>query len=54
MERNTLMLCRPYSEGTHLMFRCGGAKFVVASMHFQPEEYGCCGTRIQGYENQTG
>lgn len=38
VERGTLMLCRPYSEGVHLMFRCGQDVFVMDAIDLQPEK----------------
>ena len=38
IEPGTLMLCRPYSEGSHLMFRCGQDKFVMDAINFVPEK----------------
>jgi hypothetical protein len=38
IEPGTLMLCRPYSEGNHLTFRCGQDKFVMDAISFIPEK----------------
>lgn len=38
IEPGTLMLCRPYSDGSHLVFRCGQDKFVMEAISFQPEK----------------
>lgn len=38
VEYKTLMLCRPYYEDKHLMFRCGQDRFVMDAINFQPEK----------------
>lgn len=38
IEKGTLMLCRPYNEGAHLMFRCGQDVFVTEAINLEPEK----------------
>ena len=38
IERGTLMLCRPYNDGNHLLFRCGVDKFILEAISFQPDK----------------